>query len=274
MGTYGNRWNSRYGARVGYTTRRFSGRFRTVSKPVYSRYTRRRFAGAYTKKQIRNIALAAAEQKFLNTLLPGDPTPLFTISAGGVIIDCSAVTQGTADTQRIGDKLTVNSFEVKWMWTWTTRTVDTGTGIPIFNENSHACVRAIFFKWYDDTNPTVTDILDTSSAGAVAGFYAPHLSYNHDKKVKRKVFMDKVQQLTSQIVYDYQNVDMVKFPAHRAMGNEYIDLKKKSMKVRVINYQGGTTTGVGKFYLLLISDQIVLHGPACLYNVRLNFTDA
>lgn len=207
-----------------------------------------------------------AEKKYYDlTFDDGGIMGIGSLTTDGQMWSLSTVSQGTADNRRIGDKITMNSIEIR-MVLYADKTVK-----PVEPSQFY---RFIVFKWYDDTTPTVGDIIENTGSNFV--IVTP---LQHDKKVKRKVFLDTV----IPVFHDVKPTGYVAADSFRLVYNMpitrtfFIDLKKKSMKVRQVNYEGGTVTGVGKFYILVLGSTTAtneLTDPVHYsVEVRNNFTD-
>lgn len=176
----------------------------------------------------------------------------------GSIIDLTSVPQGAGDTQRIGDKLLISSLEIRMHYG-----KDSTTTGPTVTDQHY---RIIVFKWLDDTTPTADNILDTTSNA-----FAVISAYDHDRKVKRKVLLDKSFSVTINApLFSLQNTG--------ATMSFYIDLKRRSLNMRKVHYENASTAGVGKLYMLLISNTplpitTTNYPVAWFMSTRLNFTD-
>lgn len=184
--------------------------------------------------------------------------------------DLSAVPQGTTDTDRIGDKLTVTSVEIRGRIYF-----DWATTPAIMNNYVQSCrVRLVVFIWKDDTVPIASDIIQSIGYNAGNVCSAP---FNHDKKVKRKVICDK----TWTVQNDGYAVTLGGFQSVPGAGSqkairEYCSFKHLPLSLRTINYQAGSTIGVNKVYAMLWADANEADaeiGPQCFMVIRLNYKD-
>nr|QXP07679.1 MAG: putative capsid protein [Arizlama virus] len=250
------RFNRRYGARVGTTTRQFPGYLRRPSTTYYGTSFRRRIGsryGQYSTKRIMNVVQQFSEKKYRDRLITGSSS---TWSMTGTIFKISDVPQGYDDESRVGDKLMASSIEMRGVL----YANNTLTNIGIWDQ----FYRLIIFKWYDDTSPTTTDVLET---GVVDTFISP---FDHDKKSKRKVLFDKTFTVHNNIVW-YTQSDT------NQHWETFIDLKKKSTRVRRVDFEAGTTAGIGHFYALLVSNipdaNIATNSEGFIIWFRINYTD-
>ena len=109
--------------------------------------------------------------------------------------------QGSGQNNRIGDKVTGTSLEMKYELFLS----------GLATQNPLNTTRVILFIWKDDTTPTVADILEDPTYPSLSPF-------NHDKKVKRKILYDKVinqyaifSTVATQSVADSQRPTLTKF---------------------------------------------------------------
>ena len=126
------------------------------------------------------VIKSVAEHKRISTWVLH--TPLSNpITKDGLMTPISTVAQGVGVTDRIGDKVTGSSIEIKL-------TIFHPTGSS--NADDYFQLRMIIFVWKDDTSPTKSAIMAPFS-GLPSGFDFPtNIFYNGDQKVKRKVLLD------------------------------------------------------------------------------------
>lgn len=165
------------------------------------------------------------------------------VDYAGLVDDLSVPAQGSTVKTRIGDKITVTSLQLKCWF----------TTIGVSN-----VVRIIVFKWFDNTVPTVAQILET-----VGDERAPISPLNHDDKVRRKIFLD-----TTFTIVDQQDTEIRYY-------NAFIDLRKRGERISAVHFDAGATTGLGIFYVLFVSNEATGSGgePLIRYYIRTNFTD-
>lgn len=124
--------------------------------------------GARIKKAIEK----SKEQKYVDRKL----STAAALTTAGLVQKLSVIAQGTTDTTRIGDAVTLTGIELK---------VDGSSAVAGSADNS--IVRYVVFQWKadDTTAPVVGDILELSVSTA------PYTaSYNHDKKSQYKIIDD------------------------------------------------------------------------------------
>lgn len=187
---------------------------------------------AQAVKAIANKAISRhAEKKYHN-----DDNIASSISDTGYTWPLTDVPAGTLDYQRAGDSLYMRSIRVR--------------GQAIVADTTNA-VRNIVYQWFDDTTPTIADILHTTSGAA--SVFSP---YVHDQRRKFRVLYDKTMILS-------------------ANGNDakLYDTGYLRPKAKKIAFSTGGTTGSNKIYLLQVSDSTVASHPAVTHYSRLTFND-
>lgn len=170
-----------------------------------------------------------------------DASATFTASYSGNVQDVSIIPQGDGDTERIGDNINAYSLSLR---------------MDMSNADDTNLYRVVVFQWLASTTPTPSDILtDTSTV------YACLSQYINDKVGKGK---------SALILYD----KTFALNAPYSGGVEHkVAYKKIKLRRRKIQYQTGGTTGVGKVYILAISDSAATSHPALLFDCRLHYTD-
>lgn len=211
-----------------YSTRRNPGLYRTPSRLVVTG----RAANRLGRYRLRAAIKSIAEKKFYDNVLNFDPTaggPYLTNA--GTFFNLTDLTQGSGQSQRIGDKCTGSSLEIRF----DVRSPGAGTTDP------YLIYRLIVFIWKDDTVPVVGDILEA------LGTTPPLSPFNHDTKVKRKILYDGITtHFLDPTTKNSENVPYFKriiLPLHK--------LKKD---LNIVNFQGGTIIAVNHIYALMISD--------------------
>jgi len=254
-------YNRRYGARVGQTTRATP---RIYRRPASSLRIPRRI-GYSRGRSLKNKILNMQEKKYFDSASTANP------DNNGHIVSITDIPQGVTDITRVGDKLVVNSIELGYMLYKDPGTiVDSEWSFLIMN------VRIIVFVWYDDTNPTVGNILQMGRTGADAwqNVLSP---FEHDKKVKRKILYDKMHTVAPGMVYNPELVNYISQGRANVMKRIFIDLKSKNIAKRTINFEAGGTVGVNKIYVLILAENpSTVSGPVKTNSVlytRVNFVD-
>lgn len=193
-------------------------------------YRRRGF-----QRGVERVINKLAEQKYFDTTQVNFLTQNY--YSGGPLC-CTLIPQNTTDTSRIGDKLMLNSIQYSFI---TTPVSTLGACIK------HYIFRLVIFKWYDDTIPGWSSILQSIGLPYENMTQGP---FEHDRKVKRKILVNRTfvatQGQSSGSVASTSNG----FPC---LMQGYVDLKKKSKRLREIHYEAGSTTGVGHLYYGILS---------------------
>lgn len=244
---------------------------RTPSRGTYrNRVYRppRRFVRNVSTSNVRNIITNMAEKKYYDFSWENNAfsynTPVFSA--------ISDVPPGLTDTTRVGDKLTVNSFELKMLFS----TIPYDRGNNLLRYRQPIQIRVILFKWYDDSNPTVAQII---SGGTTSMTTSP---LTHDFKSKRKILMDEVYTGTNSAIPYYvpgtgAPPGMFEDGSFYVSVTKFIDCKKMGARVRTVNYINEDITGVGKFFTLFVSNQndsnTAIRGPTVLGSCRMNYVD-
>lgn len=264
------RYNRLYGAGVGYTTRRFPGRYRTPSTVTGGRRFRR-----LGRRGLQNFVLGLNERKYIDNVIVATSTS--TPSAPGCVWSSPQIKQmftivpGNAVNQRIGDKVVLRNIAIKGRiyYDWGDRTFQTSY--------ANSCrVRILVFIWKDDTVPTSTEVVDNS-----AGFLtsdACSFFLDHDRKVKRKLLWDKTYDVCNDCFTFTTGWLAAPGPDSAFDVAKYIDMSRLPLSLRTVNYQAGTDNAVNKVYCLMVADAndagSSQMGPQLRLNVRTIFTDA
>lgn len=204
------------------------------------------------------VIKATAEHKFFGLVVLYNPGGANELTASGSITSLSDIPQGLLDSNRIGDKVTCLSLELK-----------------IISVTSHAAVsrqdwgwRCLVFFWKEDTAPSTTDLfaLPTTALAATEPGVWP---LDHDKKVKRKLLYDKTfTQYCDNLSTTFTgcfNPYMVK--------QIFIPLSRKKGS-KTIHYQNATTTGYNKLYIGLFSNATAgIESWFLAFTSRLNYID-
>jgi len=179
-------------------------------------------------------------------------------TAGPYIL--SDVTQGAGDEERVGDKISISSLELK-IQLYTTGHASYGLA-----------TRLIVFQWYDDSIPIITDVIYDDTKPLVS-------PYVHDTKVKRKILLDKqinnINDWACVVSGDDQSISQNN--NHMAL-RYFIDFKKKGPKRTNVHFVSTSTVANGHLYFMVLG--VSLHNgntydaaACCQVYSRMNFTD-
>lgn len=174
------------------------------------------------------------------------PLDSFTVDTTGRMLDLfslAALPNGTTDTSRTGDTISVKSFHMK------------GTMTAADNTN---LIRVILFAWRPSSGtgtPTVSDLLSASWA---SNYTLAYKSVDNSRDKEVKVFYDKTFPLISSTDKVYKM-----FSANVPFPNGH--------KIQFIG--GSSTVAANKFYIYFVSDSSAATHPSLLMNYRFYFTD-
>lgn len=208
---------------------------KTYRRKNYRKTYRKKNNTLATKKYVKKQISKDIETKYFDIQRPSDD-----IDYSGRIDRLTGVSQGTTDSTRIGDKLTMRSLRISYE-----ATVADSTNM----------VRFIIVQWFPNSTllaPTSSYVLST-----IGSALAPQSPYIHDYKNQFNVLYDKVHILST----DYPRI-VRKFW-----------LKMKWAK-KVINFSAGTSEGSNHLYMIRISDSSAVTHPTSNILTRLNYDDA
>lgn len=155
----------------------------------------------------------------------------------------SNIVQGTADSQRTGDRLTLKNIQSR---------------ISIIGADATNVIRLIFFQWYQNTatsTPVIGSILQNPTYSWVSAIN----DTNQDAGLFRIIY-DKTYQLS----LSGNNQGLVKklnFYGRR--------LPRKSLQFNPAN-----TTGFNQVYCLAVSDSVAVTHPSVLVYSRTTYVDS
>lgn len=167
----------------------------------------------------------------------------------GTIVSLTEISQGSADTDRIGDKITCTSLQLCFSF-WAP--VYNGEATPPELPKYNYIMRVIIFIWKDDSSPTLAEILD-DDAGSTSLEQTVLAPLNHDRKVKRKIIMDETYN-----AYVYQTA--VTLTSTYAVSQpvqvykRFFNLTKLKNGLGTVNFTPGTAGGVNKIFMLMVSN--------------------
>lgn len=225
--------------------------YKRKSTRPYKRY--KRSSRPVTYRALNKFYRKRAEKKaFLQEY------PFSYSDANGGIACLTNVVQGDSDGQRDGDQLHSLSLYLK------------GTvQAPNNTSYDYAIFRFIIFQWYEQSVPTVGEIL--------AGFSSVtdytnrvFLPYSHDNRFRFRVLYDKSFRLFRNDLTGGQN-DVEPSFSYKTFGTFIKRIPKRNLQ-----FAGATTTGMNKLYFLNISNLSTLAENKLGYNFmwRFNYTDS
>lgn len=168
-----------------------------------------------------------------------------TFGSAGTTQDLSAISQGDTVSTRDGDRLTIKSIIFRY-------------GL-IAADNTNFC-RVMLIQWLQNDNATAPTISGVFNSNFTSQPYAAFAPFN--KAAAGYTFVP---------LYDKTFAMTTQGPASvKAM----VKLTPKSFKKKakaMINFNPGATTGVGKIYLIVISDSGVAIDPTITGTFQLRF---
>lgn len=187
----------------------------------------------------------------------------------GSLITLSDIPQGASAENRVGDRVTLTSLQMKVFITPWNDTFNQDMAIGNILNNDFV-LRIIIFTWKDSSVPELKDILEIDDH-IVHPYWNVSSPLNHGKKVSRKILYDETT------THYYAGVSgQTGFPFGQnvvCMKDIYIPIKK----FRNVEWSGGGTV-VNSIYIFLISN-IMQTGesqqapwPVYIYN-RINYKD-
>lgn len=207
---------------------------RTVRAVVKKRKPKGSKLNKRQTRQVKRIVGNNIESKV------ADSTILTTFDAAGTFIVLSKPAQGDAYNERSGDVIKAQRL------TWRLQTtVADNTNI----------VRVIIFKWNLDNNitgPSTTAVLETLNVLA-------YVDYQALQQSKVQILHDRTYALSTEAR-----------PNMILTGSLY----GKKLGKKKIGFNQGATTGIGHYYMMVISDSVASPHPGISGFFRLTFTDA
>jgi hypothetical protein len=188
-----------------------------------------------TKRQVRDMIRSLKE-------VPEPKFSSFSLVPGpvdynGQIISLSDIDQGVTDSTRIGDEVYAEKLDFSY---WS------------IVGSTNAAMRVILFQWKDLSVPAIEDVL-FNNGGNSASFLSP---YNMDEEPQRHILYDNV--------FAMNPLDNI---------NHVEQVRGLKIPYKKIQFEGGSTDGIGKIYLLIISSNSA-NLPTLGYFSKLTFTDA
>lgn len=198
--------------------------------------------------QVKRVVAVRQELKYLNVTQSG-----FALSTTPTIHHVSAISQGTTDNQRDGDRLMLRKIYFRY---------------NVIGGDTYNYLRIMVFQWKAENiaAPIASDILLIGSSG-VPDFTS---QYNHDKRSLYKVMYDKVL-IT---IGDGSQTALSTYP----YASNYSQYHKKTLIVpnKQLQYVGASATqGQNQIYVMTLSDSgLPAPHPAMSYTMKILFTDS
>lgn len=213
------------------------------------------------KRQVKRLMNIRSELKFHGFQQNG-----ITISTTPVSYDVTAIAQGDADTDRIGDRLMwASSCEARFQLYGP----ESGTGLV---NDIYDTVRIIVFQFHPKattgSSPAVADILLTGPTGAID----VNSHYNHDRRQDYKIVFDKTV-----VLMNNQNstVGGAGFTTYQTSHVRMIKRRIRLNRIRKqCQFSGGSVDATNKFFMILLSDSSATPHPTINTNLRFYFRDS
>lgn len=174
------------------------------------------------KSQVKKLVRGMQQLKFFNVSAGSQ-----LIDWAGAVVPLSNPTQGNGDTQRNGDTIKSTSLQISYNI----------RNPAVVAPGLEQVVRVIIFRWLpiDTVAPVLGDIMNATGT-AVSIF----TQYNDDRRDQFEVLYDKSHKVTSE--------QLGASGIGSAVYQHYVKCNKK------IEFNAGTTIGIGKIYMLYVSD--------------------
>lgn len=212
-----------------------------------------------TARRVRSLITQFAEKKYFDivdnyNLVTGSP----------ITTKMSSIIPGQGASERIGDKVIVNSIEVNISYT----IVASVATLPPQN----FWTRLTILIWKDDSSPTSTSIYSQTTITGTDSIHNAH--FRHDLQSKRKILYDKVDRHTCLVnLATLIRPGSINFPVTRRI---FIPFRNLPIPLRTINYQTGSVTGVNNIFMIeSLEDDSSVGIPelAAQHMIRVNFSD-
>jgi len=201
-----------------------------------------------------------AEKKFKDTTATyNNISGTYPFDTGVIFLDLTEVanTSPPTDSTRIGDQILMNSIEVNYLL----YAPATSAQAPRF------MIRTTIFQWQTDDIPTISDLVEAGSA-TLENIISP---WTHDTISIRKIYYNKVVTL-----FDSQSASTFRVNNNTFVEKQFIDLKKRPISERRIQYAGGGLTGSNHIWANICSSVPVGTQASAwnaIFKIRINYTD-
>lgn len=189
------------------------------------------------KAQVQKILKQNLEQKYFDISVTAQA-----VDYSGVINDISAVTQGSGDSNRVGDKIMPHYLSIK--------------GSVVVGDATNA-VRVFLIRYKENTNTGGPPTMSILLGGPATSTNSPFSQYYWDGRESFDVLKSEL------FVLDTTN-SIQKF-------EWFVPLDKAN---KAIEYVSAGTNGRNRFYLCQISDSGAAPNPTTAYVSRLVYYDA
>jgi len=205
-----------------------------------------------TREEVKQFSAGAAS------------VPVYNGTAGQVMVDLTAVTQGVSGAQRSGDHLFLRHLELRMMF---------------YNQygvtsNLQAIFRVIVFQYFGDSSvagkPTIADFLQTSAANG-GGTYGSFSPYDIDYDRQYKVLWDSELSISTYGTFGAAPLGVPSFGLFKRVCKS-ISLKRADRNIAF--YTGGTTGPNHIFMLVTLDAATIASNPQVYYSTEVRFTDS
>jgi hypothetical protein len=212
------------------------------------------------KRQIRDMISSKVEVKYATI---GSPSTQID-NAGSFLKDLSLIGQGVTRDTRVGDDLQLLELDVKYK-------VTCSTGGLFTAADSYNTVRVLIFRWWQDDN-TVAPTLSAVLRLATGCTDYTVSTYNKDNQASFTMLHDKTHLVYNSPVYNGTNVVVEAGAGHLALQD--VSVKGKALGAKTINYTNNANLGIGKIFMMAVSDSAF--SPHCTLTLQsiTQFTDA
>lgn len=228
---------------------------------------------SYLRKQAYKAGMAARfhrkkkKVEYKQYTQGANAQPFYIGDAGKYLTCLCQVSQGTADTQRIGDRINLTGLHIR---------LNIQSGIPDNTgaSNPFSNVRVIIFQYKDkDMNPVSAEMFLT---GAALGSYNPYSARNIDYLDKYVFLYDKVH-----TVRGWVGAPAVAFTGAltNATHNRFLKIRVPLKFVdKQLRYQAAGTNGNNLLWMYIVSDSVdrgsATKNTNLSYDSNMAFTDS
>jgi hypothetical protein len=172
-----------------------------------------------------------SEKKFLAT----EQTAVG-IGSSGTVYDISAISQGTSDSNRVGDSVTLDRLRLSYAWA--------------AGDTTNVC-RLVVFQWNVQSTPLISSVLLYSSALLV-----PYAMPAIDTQKEFKILYDRSDYIST---------------SSPTIAGDIVEIK---MPGKIQFQAGSSSSGTGKIYMIAVSDSSASPNPELAFQSTLYYYDA
>ncbi len=215
-------------------------------KPPAPAAKRRKLAGkrratVATKDYVRKAIAQVVDKKYITKSIGG-----VTAYDATLLTDMTTLSQGTADTNRVGDEVHLRS--ISWSW----------------RANGHATVsvgfRIVIFQWKRQNPPTPEDVISAPGTAPTSTTWALS-QYNHDQRKNFSVLYDET------LVIGSANSGWQSILQGKGIYNIGLNAKRKLVNANC-QFVAGGTTGYNHIYAMVIGANTSASGNGAQFDMR------